>query len=300
MKSSELLALFAGNRALKDRLCPLLDSGTLPHALLLTGEDGCGRNFLARLIARSLLADEHDLVGRAAHPDCIVVEGEGASNQITVRRVREAAYELQKSPVMNDCGRVAIIKNAVSLNKSSSNALLKIIEQPPDGVTFLLTARSEAELLETILSRCVRLRVEPLEPQECAEAARALFPTCDAGRLSELCSLYEGRLGLLREVLGAPERLALSDAAGRALKAAEAGDKLGVLSELDCAKTKPELKSLLFDLIMYTRRSLERGGDPALLAALAAECDETAADLDRNGNQKLLCTRFAARLADKI
>ena len=199
MKSSELLALFAGNRALKDRLCPLLDSGTLPHALLLTGEDGCGRNFLARLIARSLLADEHDLVGRAAHPDCIVVEGEGASNQITVRRVREAAYELQKSPVMNDCGRVAIIKNAASLNKSSSNALLKIIEQPPDGVTFLLTARSEAELLETILSRCVRLRVEPLEPQEFEERFYAREnPRLRARRDAEVVEVGKESLDVFR------------------------------------------------------------------------------------------------------
>ena len=278
----------------------MLDGGAPPHALLLTGEDGVGRTCHARLSARALRGDAHDLVGRAAHPDCVVVEGEGASNQITVRRVREAAYELQKSAVMNDRGRVAIIKNAASLNKSSSNALLKIIEQPPDGVVFLLTARSEAELLETILSRCVRLRVEPLAPGACADAAKALYPGYDAARLSELCALYEGRLGMLKQVLAAPERLALSDAAGRLLKAAETADKLGVLSELDCAKTKTELKCLLFDLTMYTRRALERGGDPVLLANLAAQCDETAADLDRNGSQKLLCARFAARLADRI
>ncbi len=298
MNGSEYLAPFLGNGALKERLVPLLDARTLPHAVLLCGEDGCGRNFLARLIARALLDDAHDLVGRGVHPDCLVIEGEGASHQITVRRVREAAYELQKSAVMSDQSRVAIVRNAADLNKSSSNALLKIVEQPPAGVFFLLTARSEAELLETILSRCVRLRVEPLEADACAAAAQALFPGGDPERLRGLCALYGGRLGLVRAALSSPERLAMCDAARRALRAAEAGDRLSLLSALDCADSRDELKALLFDLTMFARRSLESGGNPTLLEALALQCGETAADLERNGNQKLLCTRLAARLAD--
>ncbi len=297
MKSSEYFAPLFGNEALKDRLCALLDQHKTPHALLVAGEDGCGRNLTATLVARALLGDRGDLVSRAAHPDFVEITGEGASGMITVRRVREAAYELHKSAVMSDGARVCVIRDAGNLNKSSANALLKILEQPPDGVTFVLTARAEGELIETILSRCVRFRVQPLEPDECERHAKALWPTYDAGRLRMLCGLYEGRIGLLKASLADPERLALSDCAGRLCDAAVKGDKLGVLAACDCAKTKPALQTLLFELGFYIRRALRADTElEPLLARLADASLDAAADMDRNVNQKLLCARLAARL----
>lgn len=297
MKNSEYFAPLYGNEALRGRLCALLDAGNVPHAVLIAGEDGCGRNLAATLLARALLGDETGLVTRGAHPDFVEITGEGASGMITVRRVREASYELNKSAVMTDGVRVCLLRDAGALNRSSANALLKMIEQPPDGVTFILSARAESELIETILSRCVRFRVQPLEPEECLRRASALWPNYEVSRLRALCGLYGGRFGALKTALGDPARLALSDCAGRLCEAAARGDKLGVLAALECAKTRAELKILLFELGFQIRRSLlEDTGLEPLLTRLEDAALEAAEGLERNANQKLLCARFAARL----
>ena len=299
MKSSEYLAGFLGNERVLLELGRLLDTGRFPHAVLLTGEDGCGRNALARRIARALLGDTADLVTRGTHPDCLLVEGEGASCQITVRRIREAAYELQKSPVMNELHRVAIVRNAASLNRSSSNALLKTLEQPPAGVVFLLTARSESELLETILSRCVRFRVEPLTEAQCREAVRQRFPALDKARLASLCAMYGGRLGLVEAALRAPERLAICDLAQQLYSACLRRDKLQMLSALDAAADKPSLKALLCDFTLLLESRLRQEPQRApLFAALADSAAAVSRDLDRNGQQKLLCTRFVLCISE--
>ncbi|MEG1984912.1 MAG: AAA family ATPase [Oscillospiraceae bacterium] len=297
LKSFDYFAQLVGNEELKERLTILSGNGTLPHAILIAGEDGCGRNLLARLLARTLLKDSADLVSRGVHPDCVVVAGEGISGMIAVKRVREAAFELNKSPVMTDNNRVAIIKDAGSLNKSSSNALLKIIEQPPEGVTFILTARSEAELIDTVLSRCARFRVAPIETERCVEFIKRIYPSYDDKRLRDLCVLYGGRIGLVKEVLSTPERLSLSDSAVLLCKYAMEADKLMMLSVLECAKTRQELKQLLFDLSRCMCRELEKSvlSEP-LLSRLEDAVLEAYRDIDRNVNQKLLCTQLVARL----
>ena len=93
--------------------------------------------------------------------ECLALRGEGASGQIPVKRVREAREAIQRSALSTDAaGRVLFIYGAQNLNGtqgSSANALLKIIEEPPEGVLFLLTAPSAAVVLPTIRSRCAAL-----------------------------------------------------------------------------------------------------------------------------------------------
>ena len=85
--------------------------------------------------------------------ECLVLQGEGASGQIPVKRVREMREAIQHSALSTDAaGRVLFIYGAQNLNGSSANAMLKIIEEPPEGVLFLLTATSAATVLPTIRS----------------------------------------------------------------------------------------------------------------------------------------------------
>ena len=72
--------------------------------------------------------------------------------------MREAREAIQRSALSTDAaGRVLFIYGAQNLNGSSANAMLKIIEEPPEGVLFLLTATSAATVLPTIRSRCAGL-----------------------------------------------------------------------------------------------------------------------------------------------
>lgn len=280
-KCNDPFSGFLGNEDAKTRVAGWLARDRMPHALLITALPGCGRNTFAGITAAAYLGDEYGLVARDMHPDCLVVAGEGASGNIPVRRIRELAYELNLAAVSTNGRRVALLKDVADLNKNSANALLKILEEPPAGVLFLLTASYLSDVLETIRSRCVAVPLLPLEPAACAEAAAAQFPDYDRGRIDSLSALYGGRYGLVRKALAAPERLALADAALRFCDAAVKGDRLGAQIELESAATREDYRTLLQDAALFLRHRLDT--DRAQAAAIGQAADAVAAALDAAG-----------------
>ena len=182
-----MLERLAGNTALKSELGAALGAGRLPHAILLVGEPGCGAGFAARCLAADYLYPQGgphaEAVLKKEDTECLVLQGEGASGQIAVKRVREMREAIQRSALSTDAaGRVLFIYGAQNLNGSSANAMLKIIEEPPEGVLFVLTATSAATVLPTIRSRCAAYTL----------LTREGLP---ARLAQELAFLYEGHIG---------------------------------------------------------------------------------------------------------
>ena len=182
-----MLERLAGNDALKRELGTALHSGRLPHAVLLVGEPGCGAGFAARCLAADYLypagGPHAEAVLKGEDTECLALRGEGASGQIPVKRVREAREAIQRSALSTDAaGRVLFIYGAQNLNGtqgSSANALLKIIEEPPEGVLFLLTAPSAA-VVRPIRSRRCRWRTVPptCAPNGCLPLWPGSWPFC--------------------------------------------------------------------------------------------------------------------------
>ena len=193
-----MLERLAGNDALKAELGTALRGGRLPHAVLLVGEPGCGTGFAARCLAADYLypagGPHAEAVLKKEDTECLVLQGEGASGQIPVKKVREAREAIQRSALSTDAaGRVLFIYGAQNLNGSSANAMLKIIEEPPEGVLFLLTATSAATVLPTIRSRCAAYTIAPVPAAGCA--ARLKAERLPAKAAEELAFLYEGHIG---------------------------------------------------------------------------------------------------------
>lgn len=156
--------------------------GRLPHALLLQGAPGIGKLDFALALAQSLLCSTPDSAGAACgrceacnwfaqgnHPDFRLLEpalvdqgGEegtqpgGRKSQIAVDQVRDTGDFITLSSHRAGL-RVVLLHPADALNASSANALLKMLEEPPDGVLFLLVAHAPQRLLPTIRSRCSRI-----------------------------------------------------------------------------------------------------------------------------------------------
>ena len=166
-----------------------LSRGRLHHAWMLTGVEGVGKATFAYRAARRLLGAEPDpsrgelgarpmapvsqLVTAQSHPDLMVLEraGEGAKlkRNISVDQARELPEFFSMSPSRARY-RVAIIDAADDLNMNAANALLKVLEEPPErGVLFLVT-HAPGRLLPTIRSRCRRLNF----PNWSVEALSAL------------------------------------------------------------------------------------------------------------------------------
>lgn len=215
----------------------MIASARLPHALLFTGPRGGGKNSLARALASAVncLQPQPDggpcgeclscrKVDRDIHPDLKSIAPEGAANIIKMESVQALRAEMAFRPFEGRM-KVFIIREADRLTSDSGNALLKTLEEPPPDSLMILTSASEAELMSTILSRCLRLRLPPLSNQEIMtflreerklEGPEARLLTClSAGALGPARDLEPeeiwNRWLELDSILGAPtapERLA--------------------------------------------------------------------------------------------
>ncbi len=98
-------------------------------------------------------------IEKEIHPDCIFVSPQGAASRIGIDRIREIKRSLNLFPVEGKW-RVIIIQQAHRMTQEASNALLKILEEPPPQTTFLLLAPHWETLLPTISSRCQKVKFE--------------------------------------------------------------------------------------------------------------------------------------------
>ena len=114
-------------------------------------------------------------------------------------------------------GRAVLLYHVERMNEESANALLKVMEEPPEGVLFLLTADSLAGVLPTIRSRCISFAVAPVSPEDCARYCTAQgVGAKDAALYS---ALFDGHIGT---VLAAARDEARREQVDRALALAKA------------------------------------------------------------------------------
>jgi len=144
------------------------DSNRLAHALFLVGQAGLGIEQFAYTFATKLLCREPvknlacgqckscTLAKVGNHPDIIRIVPEGLGKQIRVDDIRELISSIQLSSA-SGLYKIAIIDPADAMNKSSANALLKILEEPPGDAIFFLISSRPANLPITIRSRCNRV-----------------------------------------------------------------------------------------------------------------------------------------------
>ena len=186
----------------------LLDAyrtGRLPHAWLITGPAGIGKATLAYRMARFVLAhpDPYAPAVRSAtslaiEPDHPITRRIAAQAQpdllVLVRTINEKTGKLRQDIAVDDVRRsvtffgstageggwrIAIVDPVDELNQSGANALLKILEEPPQRALLLLVSHSAGQVLPTIRSRCRLLPLRPLAVEDVAHAAAAALGTTD-------------------------------------------------------------------------------------------------------------------------
>jgi DNA polymerase-3 subunit delta' len=213
-----------------------LESDRLPHALLLVGPAGIGKQHLARaFVARMLCAapvsgtacgdcKPCNLLAAGSHPDLMEISPEEGSRVIKIDQVRALIEFAGKTPAIGT-RKCALLGPAEAMNINAANALLKCLEEPSASTTLLLYSHQPTGLPATVRSRCQTLALVMPLPDECAawlsrvcgneETARALMAVTD-GRplvaqalfekdglqamqavLAGLASLVEGRLSPL-------------------------------------------------------------------------------------------------------
>lgn len=146
-------------------------AGRLPHALLFSGEQGCGHEAFIEQLVHSLLCLTPTTEGFAcrqcrscevyqsgAHPDQLWLKPQEDKTVISIDSVRELGRFLTLS-ISYSPARVAVIAPAEGLNTNAANSLLKALEEPTPNTHLLLFSYQPGLLLPTIRSRCQHLRL---------------------------------------------------------------------------------------------------------------------------------------------
>ena len=235
-----MLERIAGNEELKSSIRRMLEGRRLTHSILLVGEAGLGAGFAARCVAADYLYPQGGAPAEALlRGECcraVAKAGKRDSGQIETGIVREAIsvtgmgsggrylvgqVTAMRSEIFNTSlsaeGRAVLLYHVERMNEESANALLKVMEEPPEGVLFLLTADSLAGVLPTIRSRCISFAVAPVSPEDCARYCTAQgVGAKDAALYS---ALFDGHIGT---VLAAARDEARREQVDRALALAKA------------------------------------------------------------------------------
>ena len=243
----ETTVLFGHDGAEREFLA-VYRSGRVPHAWLIGGEPGIGKATLAYRIARFVLArpdpsrastadtlaldPAHRTVRRVAvnaHPDLLALErtpGDSGKMRtvITVEQVRRLATFFG-STAGEGGWRVCIVDSADELKyPEGSNALLKMLEEPPPRSLFLLVSHAPGRLLPTIRSRCRRLALRPLGQGDVARAAStALGANADDPAVAAAAAAARGSVSQAIALAGGP-MLALREKVAELLSALPSTD----------------------------------------------------------------------------
>ncbi len=146
-----------------ENIVSLINQGNFPHGALIECQNSAdGENF-ARFIANTLICRGENKPCRVCsdcikaqgkgHPDIFETDGiKGKSKNFTVDAVREIREDAFVIPNESD-KKIYILKNGQNMNEQAQNAILKILEEPPSYVYFIIITESKSTMLETVLSR---------------------------------------------------------------------------------------------------------------------------------------------------
>ncbi len=178
---------FTGNKKVVDFLSRSLSNDKLAGAYIFSGPDNMGKTKIAEHFAKIILCEKRsDNLSKKpcevcsscrkfngkkeeeeglAHGDFYIIKRNKDKKEISIEQIKDLIHSLSMSS-FSDSYKVAIIKHAESLNEKSSNALLKILEEPNKKVIIIMVTSNIEQILATITSRCQLIDFAPVNIDE--------------------------------------------------------------------------------------------------------------------------------------
>ena len=192
-----------GNERLKENISRSLSRGRIAHFYVISGPAGSGKHTLARLLAAAILCKNEEKpclncsvcrkVMTDAHPDFITVD-DPEKKTVPVDLIREARADIYVRP--NEADRkIYMFPRGHNMDFPSQNALLKVLEEPPEYGVFLLLTENAEKLLPTVRSRCVEFAMQPLSEPVLTQQLQKQFPDASAEDLAAVAQRSGGYLG---------------------------------------------------------------------------------------------------------
>jgi DNA polymerase-3 subunit delta' len=178
-----------------------MEQSRLGGSYLFSGPQGLGKGLVAKTLAKALNCLQGELdscdecasclkIDAAMHPDVFLVQPQG---EIKIEQIRQLQKQINYKPYEAKF-KVFILDNAHTLTAEASNALLKILEEPPASSLIILITDKPALIFKTILSRCKIIKFSPLRRADLQEILKVGYGLDD--RMAHFLAYFcEGRIG---------------------------------------------------------------------------------------------------------
>ncbi len=319
---------FAGNQQVIQALSSAVEEDRLPHAIILEGPEGCGKRTLAGILAAAAVcsgtpkpcgACSHCVKAQAgSHPDIFVASGGTAARSFHVETIRFLRSDAYIRP--NEAShKVYLLFRAESMSEQAQNALLKILEEPPPHVIFILTCVSASALLSTIRSRARIFSLAPPSPEEALRVLRGKLPDVSEESLCAAVEEWGGNIGRILDSVGNSRAQEAAELAPQILQAAILREEFPLLRlAAPLIRDKDLFRAVLERLSNLVRDAcVIRAGGKALfphaaveefsaaltrerLMAVSSLVAQTRNSLERNANAALLVTTLCASLRSAV
>ncbi|MCR5303873.1 MAG: DNA polymerase III subunit delta' [Lachnospiraceae bacterium] len=198
-----------GQERIRETLAESIRRDEPIQTLIIEGETGSGKNFIADIYARALLCESDTryegpcgechscrLTESMSHPDLVRIMHEKPKT-IGIDDVRTGLVNsIHTRPSLSKY-RIYIIPDAEKMNPTAQNAILKTIEEPPEYAVIIMLTTSAGSLIETIRSRCQTLHLQPLPDSQIAAYLNDVLDV--KGSKAELCTAFaRGNIGRAR------------------------------------------------------------------------------------------------------
>lgn len=248
-----------GNKKIIDSLEQARDKNSLAQSYLFCGPEALGKFLVAKNFSEKLTGGRGEVVNQnllIIEPEVEEKDGIFKEKEIKLEAVKRLRKEFSLT-AHSENYRVAIIRSADELNVSAQNALLKILEEPPEKAVIILVAEDEKKLLPTIVSRCQIKRFRLLSEVELGELASLDLPNRE-----EIIFWSLGRPGFLKNMLKDEARLGEKQKLVKELQsllAASSNEKLFLAESLSkdtpALMEKMDLWSILFRNVILGQKS---------------------------------------------
>ena len=213
--TSKVTSDFIGNNNIAEFMLNSINTNKLHHAYLLSGVKGLGKATFAYRCAKYILSDsiEKDmnignsvkaskLIESESHPDFMVLKKdiENEKSLIEIDQVRDCINFFNHTPILGGY-KICIIDSLDEMNINSTNALLKILEEPPSNSLFFIISHNRDAILPTIKSRCLNLQFKKFSNDEIESFLKTKISIDELYDLSEIIDLSNGSIGRALELI---------------------------------------------------------------------------------------------------
>ena len=167
-----------GNIKIKEILESAIKTNNILHSYLFVGTEGIGKSIFAKRFAKMILCvneNKQECNNKCEacvkfdnnnNPDFEFIEPDG--NNIKIDQIRQMNSKVMEKPIISE-KKVYIINDSEKMTKEAQNSLLKTLEEPPQYVVIILICSKENDLLNTIKSRCTKIKFNDLSNEEINE-----------------------------------------------------------------------------------------------------------------------------------